>query len=100
MKDFDPTSPHDVMLAIAWYRPEEWPKLLAVSADRDSLEQTHAEWLQDAQKTFLDLLARGIPVKKVDVRIDDLIAWCGKRRRPVDGESRSEYAAFKLRQTP
>ena len=28
-----------------------------------------------------------------------LIVWCRKRRRPVDGESRSEYAVFKLRQT-
>lgn len=33
------------VMGIAWYRPEQWPRLREVSADIEGLEETHAEWL-------------------------------------------------------
>ncbi|MGA2033690.1 MAG: hypothetical protein ABSG68_15665 [Thermoguttaceae bacterium] len=87
-----------VVCGIAWYREEEWPQLLAVSVDREDLEPTHAEWLQNAQRAVLDFSARGVPVRKVDVGVDELLEWCRKDGRPLDSAARADYAAFKLLQ--
>jgi hypothetical protein len=39
-------------MGFAWYRKEQWDLLLAVSSDRDCLEQTYEEWLVAARKHF------------------------------------------------
>jgi hypothetical protein len=48
------------------------------------------------------LLRKGIPsdltVEKVDVDIEELLAWCNARDLPVDGKARSRYVSEKLRQ--
>lgn len=49
-----------------------------------------------AQRTLLDLHSRGIVVNKVDVRIDDLIAWCDHERLPLGAATRAKYAVIKL----
>ncbi len=85
-------------MGIAWYRAEEWPELLAAAADREDLEQTHAEWLQGAQRALVNFAAQGMAAQKIDVRIAELIQWCRQQQRPVDAPARSAYAAFKLRQ--
>jgi hypothetical protein len=99
MKHSKPTQSQGVVVGMAWYRPEEWPELLAASVDRDALEETHAEWLAGAENAFLDLVAQGVSVKKVDVSVDDLVDWCRKNDRPVNGKSRAAYTTFKLSQT-
>jgi hypothetical protein len=89
----------DAVLGLAWYQADEWSKLLEASADRDELEETHAEWLRDAEATYRKMVVGGLGVKKVRVRVDELIEWCREEGRPVDSESRAAYAAFKLEQS-
>ena len=98
MTDKKKSSPQDMVCGFAWYRAEEWPQLLAAAADRQDLDETHAEWLQEAQRAFLDFTARGVHARKVDVGVDELIQWCRKNRRPLDSDARLAYVTFKLRQ--
>jgi hypothetical protein len=85
-----------VVVGIAWYRREEWPKLLAASADRDQLEDTYDEWVSGVEETLSRLSAEGIHAEKVDIDMDKLIAWCREKQVPLDGNARAKYASVML----
>jgi len=95
-KDQAAASRQDTAVGVAWFRKEEWPKLLEVSADRDQLEETYDEWLEFALASIIDVRAKGLRVEKVDVGVEELVAWCQARGVPVDGKTRADFASFKL----
>jgi hypothetical protein len=86
------------VVGIAWYRPEQWDRLRQISTDADQLESTHSEWEKNATKTLKRLRRDGIVAQKIDIDVEELVAWCGARGFEVNGKARSEYASFKLRE--
>lgn len=82
-------------VGIAWYRPSQWQRLLDVSADRDKLEDTHAEWLANAVGILRQMRRAGIKAVQVDVDVEELLRWCDAEAKPVDGDSRARFAAKK-----
>ena len=91
------SSSPEVVLGIAWFRPEQWDLLRSVSADREVLEPTHGEWEKLARKTIQDLAHQGILARKVDVDVKRLQAWCEAQQRPLDASARAAYATERLR---
>ena len=85
-------------VGIAWFTPDQWQILLDISADRDDLEATYAEWERDSKKALRQLRQGGLNVIKVPVEIDELLDWCQSRNIPVNANARSQYAAYKLQQ--
>ena len=85
-------------LAVAWYKPEQWRKLREISADSGRLEETYGEWQIHAEKAMKDFAARGVFPEKVVVDVEALLTWCNERGLPVNGESRSQYAAWLLQE--
>jgi hypothetical protein len=83
-------------LCVAWYKPEQWPRLLEISADSDKLEETYGEWLIIAEKALKDFAALGVFPEKMVVDVEDLLVWCRAEGVPVNGPSRSQYAALML----
>ena len=61
---------------VAWYRVEQWPRLLEVSVDRSELERTYDEWQAMATKGLAELARAGVWARKVDVDVDELVEWC------------------------
>lgn len=88
----------DVVIGFAWYRPEQWPLLRSLSADRDVLEETYAQWLAHANKTIEKLRCQGIRAEKVDLDVNELSAWCKKRGCSLDAEARTAYASERMSQ--
>jgi hypothetical protein len=86
------------VFAIAWYRPEQWQKLRQISVDRNKLETTHAEWLEIAVKTLIDLKNMGLDVRPVEINVDELARWCKENKRAAASTARSEFAAYTLPQ--
>ncbi len=86
-------------VGLAWFRRDEWPQLLASAADREKLEDTYDEWLRDARQLLLDAATRGSVIEKVDVGIDEFLAWCRRENRPLDGTARASFASYKLQQS-
>jgi len=82
----------------AWYLPEQWNKLKEISVDRDDLEDTYEEWLANAEQNVAKMSAAGVAVKKVLVEIAELEAWCRAKSLEVDGNSRAEFVANKMRE--
>ena len=83
--------------SIAWYKPEQWERLIEVSEDRNDLEKTYNEWEAQAEEKLKALRSEGIITKKVLVDVEALLAWCNERGVKVSGSSRSEYVAWLMR---
>ena len=88
----------DLVSGIAWYRREQWSRLREVSADRDRLEDSYDNWLEIAQKAILDTTHTALSPRRVDIDVEDLVAWCRAAGRPVDAAARAEYTVTKLKQ--
>jgi hypothetical protein len=78
-------------VGIAWYRPEQWEKLRLISKDKNNLERTHSEWLKSAEDLLIKLDIEGFNVVRFEVDVEELLKWCQKNKRPVDGKARSHY---------
>ena len=82
----------NIIMGMAWYRPEQWGRLLEVSVDREQLEATHAEWKKHAEKELKRLRRDRFVVWRVDVDIDELLAFCKEQGMEVDGKARAAFA--------
>ena len=87
---------HQMKTAVAWWRPEQWARLREVSVDRAELEETYAEWVAGANDAIRELEAAGVNIERAEVDVEELLAWCNEKGLPVDGDSRSRYAAHLL----
>ncbi len=83
-------------MGVAWYRPEQWERLLQIVEDRDNLEETHAAWKAAAEESIRQLSRPGVLLRKVDIDVEALLRWCLAHNRPVDGSARSAYAMERL----
>ncbi len=65
-------------IVIAWYKKDEYDKLLNVIDDADSMPVNYGEWLEMyfATTTMKHLRGQGYDVKKVIVNVDELTDWC------------------------
>ena len=85
-------TPDNSAIAMAWYRPDQWALLRAVSADAESLEHTYEEWLAFVSEQLRQLEVRGVQIVKIDVEVGALVRWCKSQGWAVDGRARAEYA--------
>jgi hypothetical protein len=94
------TSPKgsSVAIGVAWYRREQWPRLLEISADRDKLEESYEDWFSNVSKTLGLLKSKGLDPVKVPVDTEELLAWCRSRNLPVDAKARTEYTVGKVKE--
>ncbi|HLO00247.1 MAG TPA: hypothetical protein VK208_17440 [Pyrinomonadaceae bacterium] len=86
------------VVAIVWYRPEQWQRVRDIAADSDEFEDSYVEWLGLAEEKAKELKDRGLRVEKVDLDSEKLILWCNERGLENDAKARSLYAAEMLRE--
>ena len=86
----------ETVVAIVWYRPEQWRRVRDIATDADELEVSYAEWLQVAEEKLKQLRSSGLRVEKVDVDSEELILWCNERGMENNGQARAQYAAERL----
>jgi hypothetical protein len=70
--------------------------LRALASDPEVLEKTYAEWLNFATKKIEELRKRGLLVRKIDVDVQELAAWCQSRDRVLNGEARAKFVTEKM----
>ena len=87
-----------LVTGVAWYRPEQWERLREVSEDVDNLEETYDAWLQTAERMIRDGIPADVWVEKIDIDVEEVVAWCNVRGLAMNAESRSRYVAEQVRQ--
>ena len=81
--------------AIASFKPEQWEKLLATADDRDKLDKTWEEWNARVESLTKKISARGMPVIRVVLDVDEINQYCKEHGVPNNGETRSKLAILK-----
>jgi hypothetical protein len=90
-----PQDPRPI-IGVIWCDREQWERLKATADDRDQLDDTFEEWQATVGAAMQSFEAQGMAVRKVDLDVDELLAWCRSRGRRNDGPARAEYASAKL----
>jgi hypothetical protein len=83
----------NTLFGVACNSRSQWPKLLASSADRQVLVATYDGWVSVYNSTVSKLGAMGGRWVQVLIDIDELVAWCAQRWRPLNGAARAEFTA-------
>lgn len=86
------------MVGVAWYRPEQWARLREISEDVENLEDTHEEWRQKAEQVIRDSIPADVTWEKVDIDVEEVLAWCNVLGLPMNAQSRARYVSERLRQ--
>lgn len=87
----------EINIAMCWYKEEQWERLKEIVADPDNIEDTYQQWRKDAEKALSELKTNGVNVKKVLVDTEEMLLWANDQGYKLNGEARSEYAAFLLK---
>jgi hypothetical protein len=87
------------VMGVAWYRPDQWDRLLEVSSDRAELENTYDEWKAVAEENLVKLAQHGYKLRKVHIDVEELLIWCNSQNRAVDGDAQTEFTVMKLRES-
>ena len=88
-----------MVMGVAWYRRDQWDRLLEISSDRAELEDTYDEWKAVAEENLGNLAKHGYKLRKVEIDVEELLIWCNSQNRAVDGDARSEFTVVKLRES-
>ena len=86
-----------MVTGIAWYRPEQWERLREVAEDVESLEETYEAWLQTAERIIREGIPADQTIEKVDLDVEEGLAWCNFHGLPMNAQSRSRYVSERIR---
>jgi hypothetical protein len=87
-----------IVTGVAWYRPEQWERLREVSEDVDNLEETYDAWLKTAEHLIRNGIPADVRVEKIDVDVEEVLAWCNVHGLPMNASSRSRFVSERVRQ--
>ncbi len=76
---------------IAYYRKEDWKRLLEIIEDKESMHDSWSDWHRDYLKAKKGLIAQGLKVVDIEVDLDKLINYCNLKRIPNNGKARSQF---------
>jgi hypothetical protein len=79
------------VIGVCWYRQDQYDRFLASANDREALEDTWAEWQITAERTTRQYRARGLDVRKIEIDLDDLLAYCSVEDKPNTAATRAAY---------
>lgn len=83
---------------ILWWTPEQWEKAKQISADSHVFDDSYQEWKEGAEKALKNFRDLGLTVYQIDIDLDELIDWCKKKNRLLDGNARSEFVSGKVKE--
>ena len=87
-----------IVTGVAWYRPEQWARLREVSEDVENLEETYDAWLQTAERMIRDGMPPEVRVERIDIDVEEVLAWCTTHGLPMNAASRSRFVSERVRQ--
>lgn len=83
------------IVAVPWFTPAGWSRLLELAADPANLPETFEQFEQLATARIAVLEERGMAVERVMVDPDALAKWCSDLGVPCDSAARSGFALIR-----
>jgi hypothetical protein len=85
--------PVRVPVGLAWYRREEYPRILEMMADRSKMHDTYDEWLRDVERLEQQLVSEGHAVTHVIIDPEIFRSWCDQHNLKPVAKARSLFVA-------
>lgn len=79
------------VLKIAYYKKEDWNRLLLIIDDKESMHDSWNEWHLAYSKTKNELIAKGFQVVDVEINLDELVNYCEAKGAKNTGKTRSQF---------
>ena len=76
----------------AWYRREDYEKILLIFEDANKFPRTYDEWLISAEKGLERLKSQGVFAVKVIIDPDQFPGWCAVNGHNIDAKARIRFA--------
>jgi len=80
---------------IAYYRKEDWKKLLEIIDDKKSMHESWNQWFKAFTKAKKDLMSKGFTVVDIEIDLDELNNYCILNRIKNNGKARSQFVQQK-----
>jgi len=77
---------------IAWYREDDYPRILEIMEDAKVLPATFKQWEQIAKQTESEGEMRGLTVVRAIIDPETFPDWCAARGLNVDAKARIRFA--------
>ena len=78
---------------IAWYRREDYPRILAIMSDAQKLPTTFEEWRTQANRTERHIQKSGMSVVRAHIDPDKFLAWCVANGLAPNAAARMQFAS-------
>jgi hypothetical protein len=85
-----------IILGIAWYKRDQWQRVLTDFADASHMHKTWGEWRQAAENGIEQLSRRGTIAYPVLLDADEITCYCHQRGLPNIGKTRAKLVNEKL----
>jgi hypothetical protein len=79
-------------VGLAWYRRQDYPRILQVMEDADKLFATYDHWQKSAERTERELKRAGHIVVRAVIDPDEFVVWCRMQGLNVDAKARTRWA--------
>lgn len=89
MTDFRKNSPG--VVGLAWFRREDYPRLLTIFEDAHEMHDTWEEWEKAAKMVEERFKAEGYVVERVYIDPDTFPDWCRKAGVGIVASARSRF---------
>jgi len=80
---------------IAYYRKEDWERLLEIIDDKESMHDTWNDWYNAFSKAKTNLVSQGFMVIEIEVNLDELNNYCKLKCIDNNGKARSQFVREK-----
>lgn len=78
------------LVAVAWYKRDDFDRVRALSKGDCDLQPTFDEWLQHAEH-MLTGVPEGVRVEKYTVKSDELAVWLAANNVESNSQTRAQY---------
>ena len=88
----------NLVMGVSWYRPEQWELLKEIVEDKENFDKTYEQSCMESEKKIRQLEAQGLRPVKVEVDVEEMIAWCSDQGLSVTPENRTKFMMTKLKE--
>ncbi len=88
----------NLVMGVTCYRAEQWHRLREISEDKEHFDKTYEESRLDSENKIKQLEAQGYRPVKVEVDVEEMLAWCSTQGLAVTPETRTKFTMTKLRE--
>jgi hypothetical protein len=96
MNNFDDRAPPAV--GVYWTKEDEYPELLKIFVDGDTMPNAWSEWLKMAEEMEQGLKAYGHVVMRVHIDPNTFPDWCASRSTSPGREGRKEFVTAAVKE--